>query len=196
MNSLALTRELTALADTARAAAKGQSKKRARALLAAAEALEAERAALPRLDVEAARTGINDLLSLAQVWPEPSARQIKKGAKRLARKARDAFSEGRGEKEITARHEWRKREKDRLFAVMLLEGAWPEKRRQRRCERVGDLLGKERDTLLLGQRIAANPDLAGTPKSAKRARRALGKRAGRLSRQADRLGKRLHADGA
>jgi hypothetical protein len=197
MLSLAPTRELTALADAARAAAREQrNKKDARALTAVAEALEAERAALPRLDVEAARAGIRDLMALAQVWPEASARQIRKGAKRVARKARAAFGEGRGEDRPALRHEWRKREKDRFFAVSLLDSAWPEKRRRHRGERVGDLLGKERDAMLLSKRIASTPGLAGTLKAAKRAQSALGARADRLGKRADRLGKRLHGDRA
>jgi len=189
MLSLAKTRELTALADTARAIAKGEKRKTAQALIAAAEALEAERDALPRLDVEAARAGIRDLMALAQVWPEPSVRQVRKGAKQVARKARVMFAMGAEAKSAPVRHEWRKREKDRFFAAALLEDAWPGRGQRRRSERLGDVLGKERDAMLLAQRLEAT---LGAGKAARRAREALEVRAGTLRRRANRLGRKLH----
>jgi hypothetical protein len=195
MLSLAQTRDLTALAHAARAAAKRQGKKDARALLAAAESLEAERDALPRLDTEAVRAGITDLLALAQVWPVPSARQIRKGARRVARRARAAFDDGRRET-AGSRHEWRKREKDRFFAATLLDDAWPVKSRRRCGEQLGDVLGMERDAALLSKRIDAAPALAGNPKAAKRAQRVLKRRMARLGKRADGLGRKLHAGGA
>ncbi len=133
MRVLAQTRNLTALAETARSTAKKAGKKHAQALIAAAEALEAERRALPQLDVETASTGIRDLLALAAVWPEASPRQVRKGAKRIAERARQASKRGRHAFRLARRHQWRKREKDRFYAAMLLGHDWP----GRRCRRAG-----------------------------------------------------------
>jgi hypothetical protein len=194
MHELAPSRDLTALAEAARATAKKEKRKSAQTLIAAAEALEAERATLPPLDVEAARARIRDLLALAQVWPEPSARQVRKGAKRVARKARLSFAANSDAKSPLERHEWRKREKDRFFAAALLEDAWPGKGRRKRSERLGDVLGKERDAVLLARRLDAMPALAAGRKAAKKARRALEDRAAQMREQADRLGRRLHGE--
>jgi hypothetical protein len=196
MHTLTQTRDLAALAKTARTVAKKEKKKSAQALIAAAEALEAEREALPPLDVEAARASLRDLTALAQVWPEPSARQIRKGAKRIARKARAAFTDTIGVKGVLQRHEWRKREKDRAFAAELLDGAWPGKNRHRQGEKLGDVLGEERDAVLLAERLPSLPVAEVAPKAAKKALKALKERASQMRKRASRLGEAVHAAGA
>ncbi|HYD72405.1 MAG TPA: hypothetical protein VEF55_04660, partial [Candidatus Binatia bacterium] len=97
--------------------------------------------------------------------------------------------------EKSLRHEWRKREKDRFYAVTLMEGAWPRRRRRKQSETLGHLLGLERDALLLIERLEAEPSLAGHATNAMRARRALRKYCGTLRKRADKLGSQLHSAG-
>jgi hypothetical protein len=195
MRQLGQARDLTALADTARTLAVKARRKNAPGLLHAADALETARLHLPERDLETIRAGIRDLIALAQVWPEPSARQICAGAKRIAKRARRTRRHGRGADQARLRHEWRKREKDRLYAASLLDGAWPGPRRRKKSDSLGRLLGMERDILLLMERLEAEPSLAGGPEAAGRARRALRKHGARLRKRADKLGDRLHAGG-
>jgi CHAD domain-containing protein len=197
MRSLAQARDLAALAACARDIAKDSRGKARDALIATAETLDAARAALPPLNLEAVRVGLRDLLALAQVWPEASPRQIHRGALRIARRARRACRRGHGKSDSARRHEWRKREKDRLYAVLLLDGSWPDSRKRRRKsgERLGEALGRERDALLLIERMeTSEPALDGAP--VERALRVLHRRRERLGRRADRLGAALHRDGA
>jgi hypothetical protein len=196
MRSLAGARDLAALADTARVNAKTANKKSAAALRTVADTLDAERAFLPPLELEAASAAIRDLMALAQVWPEASPRQINRGARRIARRARMARKRGRQGYEPARRHEWRKREKDRYYAALLLDEAWPAARRRKVGEKLGDVLGVERDALLLTERIEDNPQIAGGDKAAKRALRVLRKKCGKQAKRANKLGAKLHAGGA
>lgn len=196
MRQLAGAREAAALAEVARGVAATAKGKRATALNAAARNLELLHAAMAPTDITAVRAGIKDLSALAQVWPECSARQLAKGAARVARKARRARRRGRGAKAAVLRHDWRKREKDRFYAVSLLGDAWPEARRRKLGEKLGDALGHERDVLLLIERIEAEPSLAGDGSAAERALEELRRRRKKLARAADALGEQLHAGGA
>jgi hypothetical protein len=196
MRTLGRARDLAALADAARATAKKASAKTAVALSTVAATLDAERISIPPLDIDNARTGLKDLLALALVWPEASPRQIKRGARRIARRARRARRHGRSSDEAPHRHEWRKREKDRFYAALLLDDAWPGQRRRKIGDTLGEHLGKERDALLLISRIEQTPDLAGDPKAAKRALKLLQRRGAKFAARADDLGDRLHAHGA
>lgn len=197
MRSLAQARDLAALAACARDVSKHAGKKARAALIAVAETLDAARAALPPLNLEAVRVGLRDLLALAQVWPEASARQMHRGAERIARRARRACRRGRGASISAHRHEWRKREKDRLYAVALLGASWPDDRKRRRksSERLAEALGHERDALLLIHRLEAEPALAAN-RPVGRALAALQLRRQKLARRADRIGALLHRDGA
>lgn len=197
MRMLARPRELAALAETARQVAAKSGKQNEQALDDVAAALDAERAALSALDITAARNGLRDLAALAQVWPEASPRQIKRGAMRIIRRARRARRRGHGAPQAELRHEWRKREKDRLFAAMLLKEAWPKPRQRKLGEKLGDALGDERDAQLLIRRLRTDPVLAGADASArKRAIRALKKRRKKLANRADDIGAWLHVSGA
>jgi hypothetical protein len=196
MTTLAQARDLTALSEAARTLAKESDKNGARALLRAAESLDEARAALPELDIEAVRAELKKLQALALVWPETSARQIRKGAQRIALRARRACARGHGSPIAMRRHEWRKREKDRFYAALLLDGDWPGKRRRKIGARLGDVLGEERDALLLIERIAHDPALAGEGKRPKQALKALRRSCARLGKRADSLGARLHGGGA
>jgi CHAD domain-containing protein len=190
MRQLGQARDLVALAATARKLAEKANHKSAAGLIHAADALETERDHLPALDLDAVRGGIRDLIALAQVWPEPSARQIRSGAKHIAKRARR--TRGRKRDEAARRHDWRKREKERLYAATLLDDVWPGPRRRKTTKALGQLLGRERDALLLLTRIEAEPALAGDADAAERAERALRKYATKLRKRADKLGERLH----
>ncbi|WP_395647765.1 CHAD domain-containing protein [Terricaulis sp.] len=195
MRSLAQERELASLADAARVCAKKAKKRESAALEAVAETLERAREQIAPMNLETIRAGLKDLLALAQVWPEASPRQVARGAERIARRARRARRRGRESDTPARRHEWRKREKDRLYAVELLNGAWPDDRRRRRKtgERLADALGHERDALLLIARIEADPALAGGHDGAKRALKAMRQRRAKLGARADAIGRDLHA---
>jgi hypothetical protein len=194
MHTLAQARDLSAMADTARMLAETTDERHAQALRTTAEALDAARAQLPAIDLQSIQLGIKDLMALAQVWPASSPRQLRAGAKRLIVRARRARRRGRRANKASLRHEWRKREKDRLFAATLMNAAWPGKRLRKQTTALGHVLGLERDALLLLERLAAAPELAGGAAAA--AQRVLRKHRKRLRRKANRLGARLRASGA
>ncbi|MGE0743445.1 MAG: CHAD domain-containing protein [Hyphomonadaceae bacterium] len=192
MHALARARTEIALEAAATKAADRTGKKSAaEALEAVASSLSAPKGLEGAAETEAARAALRDLLALAQVWPEASPRQIKKGALRIVRRANRAHESS--DDDPHTRHQWRKREKDRAYAAQLLGGAWPRRRRLKLASKLGDVLGDERDALLLMARVAADPALAGTQKAAEKALKALNKRRAKLARRADELGARLHA---
>lgn len=194
MRQLAHARDLAALGEAARAATKKAGGKQSAALRAIADQLEAERQAAPPVDINGARAALKDLLALAMVWPEASLRQIQRGAKRVVRRDRAAYAEGRAAKQPHRRHQWRKRAKDRYYAALLMRHAWPMARRRKLSEQLGDVLGKERDVLLLMERLQRETDTAGGRKTSKRAIKALKVRRQRLAARADKLGERLYAN--
>jgi hypothetical protein len=189
MRNLALARDPVSMAEAAKAAARKSGRQAATALEDVAAAIEQESAR--RLNIEAARAGLKDLLALAQVWPEASHRQIRRGASRLARRARRARRRGISSPDPTRRHQWRKREKDRFFAAAILGEAWPGKRKRASSDKIGRRLGAERDALLLMEQLAARPELAGAPQAAARALKALNRRRVKFARRADKAGRRL-----
>ncbi|GAM99947.1 hypothetical protein U91I_03605 [alpha proteobacterium U9-1i] len=194
MHTLAHARDFAALAETARGLGDKSGAKTAAALNAVAASFDARRASLPAMNLDATRAALRDLMALAQVWPEASARQIDRGARRIIRRARIAHRRGDGHRTAQRRHEWRKREKDRLYAVTLLGESWPDDRARRAGlnERLSDMLGRERDVLLLIDHIEAEPYLAGGEEAAKRALKRLKRREKRLAKRADALGAKLH----
>lgn len=191
MRNLALARDPAALSEAAHIAARKSGKQTTIAFEAVAHAIEETAASQPSLNLEAARASLKDLLALAQVWPEASHRQIRRGAKRLDRRARRARRRGVGSVDPVRRHEWRMREKDRFFAAEILGDDWPGKRKRKTAEKIGNALGGERDALLLMERLVAEPELAGEEKAVRRALKALNRRRARLARRADRLAERM-----
>lgn len=190
MHLLAETRDLISLEEAARAAArKTKRRKDAAALAAIADNIREFRDRQPDFDDAAMRAALRDLLALAQVWPEASDRQVRRGAKRLVLRAERAF---RHALDASARHLWRRREKDRLHAALLLDDAWPGRRRGRTARKLGDVLGAERDAALLLDRITEDFSLAGDAGAAVRALRVLKGRRRRLAERADALGAKLH----
>jgi len=193
MRTLSPLRDAAALPKAARRAAKRARKDERPALERVAEALELRLLALPPEDIEAVRTDIGHLIAMAKVWPEASPRQIARGAKRIAKRARAAWADSRGSNDAAHRHEWRKRIKDRQHAAAILGDAWPARRRLATCRKLGELLGRERDAALLLDLLEAAPALAGSEAAAAQAARGVRRRRKALAKRADALGRRLHA---
>lgn len=195
MRNLALARDPAALSEAARSAALKGGKRTAAAFETVAHAIDETASAHPSLNLEAARAGLKDLLALAQVWPEASHGQIRRGAKRLDRRARRARRRGVAAIDPVKRHNWRTREKDRFFAASILGDAWPGKRRRKSGEKIGDALGGERDALLLMERLVAEPEIAGDERDLRRALKTLNRRRSKLARRADALAERMRGPG-
>lgn len=194
MRNLALARDPAALTETAHIAARKGGTRTTRAFETVAHAINEAAASHPSLNLEAARAGLKDLLALAQVWPEASHRQIRRGAKRLDRRARRARRRGLASVDPVVRHKWRSREKDRFFAASILGAdSWPGKRRRKTGEKIGDALGGERDALLLMERLVAEPELAGEQRDLVRALKRLNRRRAKLARRADALGEKMRS---
>lgn len=187
MRNLALSRDQAALSEAARSTARKGGKRASEAFEAIANSIEYAAATRYSFNLEAARATLKDLAALAQVWPEASHRQIKRGAKRLDRRARRARRRGLNAVDPARRHEWRVREKDRYLAAAILDEAWPGKRRRKRGEKIADALGGERDALLLMERLVAEPALAGNERDLRRTLKALNRRRAKLARRADTL---------
>lgn len=192
MRHLGQARDHTALADIARKLANKTGHRSATALIEVANGLHSAHEQAPPLDLDNVRAGIRDLIALAQVWPEPSARQIRTGAARLAKRARRAHRRATHAAEPHRRHDWRKREQSRLFAAMLLDRAWPRVRRRKDSKALTHVLGLERDAWLLLERIEHEPALGPDIEPAKRTLR---KYCARLRKRANKLGAGLHAAG-
>jgi len=193
MRNLALSRDQAALSEAARVAARTSGKRASEAFEAVANSIEYAATTRYALNLEAARASLKDLSALAQVWPEASHRQIKRGAKRLDRRAKRARRRGLGSHDPVRRHEWRIREKDRYLAATILDDAWPGKRRRKRGEKIADALGGERDALLLMERLVAEPALAGDERDLRRTLKALNRRRAKLARRADALAAQMSA---
>ncbi|MEZ5958619.1 MAG: CHAD domain-containing protein [Hyphomonadaceae bacterium] len=191
MRNLALARDPAAMSEAARSAASASGKRTAAAFETVAEAIDETSASHPSLNLEAARAGLKDLLALAQVWPEASHGQVRRGAKRLDKRARRARRRGIGAVDPVRRHHWRMREKDRLYAAEILGDAWPGKRRRKTGAKIGEALGGERDALLLMERLVAEPELAHDERDLHRTLRTLNRRRAKLARRADALAKTM-----
>lgn len=191
MRLLAPARENAALATLAHAIAKTASPKAAAALQAAADRFAfAAEARAAQLGGELS-SALKDLLALAQVWPEASARQIVRGALAIERRASRARKKGRNSDDMAARHKWRRREKERLFAAQAANAAWPGPRRLRRATRLAEALGKERDTLILIERLAGAPMIANDPPPPASVLKLLRKHAKGWRRRANARGRKL-----
>ncbi len=198
MADLSAARDLAALRDCTKAEARKASPHAAAALERTAKSLAHLHANAPLPDGEAVAAQLRDLVALANVWPEPSPSQLKRGVKRVVKRARKAFKRARGSEKAVRRHRWRKREKDRLYAAQLTGEAWPAKvkRRRGRAQNLTHALGGERDLLLLIARLQAEPHLAGGGKAAASAIGALSAVQKRRAKKAERLGAKLHRRGA
>ncbi len=197
MHLLEGARDAAALSECARRSAKGLGKARAAPILCAAESLEAEAAHAAQPNETETRERLRELLAIAQVWPPVSDRQIHRGAERLIRRARSAYKRAAGKRTAERRHRWRKREKDRLYAMLLLGKSWPDeaKRRKSLSAELSEALGAERDTILLMARIQSGPAVAGGLAEALSALLSLTAQRRALAKRCDTLGARLHRGG-
>jgi len=193
MRTLGAARDKWVLEQSARDLARQTGKKSRSELNALADRMCALRRATPSLNVDAVQAGLHNLLLISQVWPEASERQVARGAKRLARRARKAWRRAREGLSPDVRHKWRKREKDRLYAAILLGAAWPQDhpRRRKFNAALGQTLGDERDLLLVMERLVTDRPADGN----QRALKTLGKVRKRIAKRADKLGRALHATG-
>ncbi len=191
MRTLAQAREINALGEAAEAAAKNTDKKSAATLVALAQSLARSNTEMAAPDIQGARANLKDLLALAQVWPEASSRQVRRGAERIVRRARRARRRGLHSDDAELLHAWRKREKDRLFATELLGASWPYRRSRTLGENLTTTLGEVRDVRLLHDRIEEAAMTCGSAKGNRLALRALEKRFRKLHKRADRLGEKM-----
>jgi CHAD domain-containing protein len=190
-------RDLDAVAACAKFYGEQEEGRNRRGLMLLARKISKRRSAMNSPPLADAAREIRALVDAAQAWPlvsDPAL--VHDGARRMAARARKAFRSAQGTKGMEDRHTWRQREKERLYAALLLGDAWPKKlpRRRRRSQRLGELLGLERDTLLLLETLREAPALAGGPDDSDRLQVFLSRRLEKLRKQTDRLGKRLHAD--
>lgn len=191
MRLMAAAREAAALASVARDTASSQGLKAATALNTAANYLEATATPLCQADEQLVLAALKDLHALAHVWPAPTPRQIAQGAAQMIRRAERAREAGLARKHQPTRHRWRRREKERLYAAEALGAAWPGPRRRRLAARLCDALGKERDAVILLDRLTSAPLPANAEPTPKRALKALKARAKHWRKRADKLGAKL-----
>ncbi|MEQ1618044.1 MAG: CHAD domain-containing protein [Terricaulis sp.] len=191
MRALAHAREGEALAEAAEAAGKKTNKRGAAALAVLAQSLARVYLNIDTPDIQGARVSLKDLLALAQVWPEVSPRQVRRGAEQIARRARRARRRSLHCHDPELLHDWRKREKDRLYAVELLGDSWPYRRSRKLSEKLTATLGEVRDMRLLHDRVEAAVLTCGSAKADRRALHALEQRLEQLHKCADRLGEKL-----
>jgi hypothetical protein len=198
MHALSAARDLAALAKAARDLAASSGPHRRQALLACAKTLDRERADLAPIETDKVRASLRDLIALTKVWPDVTDAHVRQGAAKIARRARKAYRQGYRAKRAELRHAWRKREKDRLYVVDLLSAHWPKDLAKRRASSraLAECLGKEREVLLLIEKLNANPALAGNAKATARALKASAKSGRHLRKTARKLGAKLHRAGA
>ena len=195
MRALAPIRELSALGQTANQTAKKLRGADRQALQQLAQRLRLIAETQPGLDRTALAGALKDLLALAQVWPEASPRQLARGARAIIGRARRARKAGLKSRALDTRHKWRRREKQRLYAIEAYGADWPERRRRSLTARICEALGKERDARLLLQHLREGAIAANDAPPPKAATRALKQRARRWRKLADRLGRDLSASG-
>jgi hypothetical protein len=188
MKRLAPARDLAAL-EHAAAAVAGDARGEALAFLtrAAGEFSRSRRAAESAAlrDAEIALVRMGPIVSIVPEISRPAARRA---AVDIADRAHGAFMAAHGKRKILLRHAWRKREKDRRNAEMLMGEAWKGKRRHKIGGALTDALGRERDAMLLLDR------LAGSPRTPKGVLRLIKSHRRVLAKRADDLGAKLHAD--
>jgi CHAD domain-containing protein len=196
MRRFSEVRDLDAVATCAKFYAEQEEDRTRKALFFLARKIAARRSAMDCPSLEEAARDVRALAATAQGWPAiADKKHVREGAARLERRVKTAFKAARRSGEVEDRHKWRQREKERLYAALLLGDAWPKKlpRRRQRSQRLGEVLGLERDTMLLAEKLRGEPGLAGAPDDADLALAFLSRKLDKLRKQADRLGKALHA---
>jgi hypothetical protein len=193
MHRFSHARDLTALESCAKHWASLEQPQVKSALLGVARRLAAKRKAMEAPNLGEAVADVRRLIIYLTAWPDISDEAIALGAQRLAKRARRGFKRAQRFAAPEARHNWRKRVKERLYAIFLLGHFWPRSlpRRRASTQRLGETLGVERDLALLLERLRAEPSLAGSPDLADRTIAALMDHLDALRKRADKLGKVL-----
>lgn len=187
-------RDLAALESAARDAAGGARRKGAAALTDIAARLSQAHLTLGAPALDDLTDALGRLRRDAEALPDLEPKRVRRALRAVVKEARRAWKRAQAKGDVDARHRWRRREKDRLFAAALVGDDWPVKRRTTTNDKLGDTLGRERDARLLLARLESEP-APHTP-TARHARRALKRHIRKLARKADALGARLHRGGA
>jgi hypothetical protein len=186
MKQLSAARDLAALENASIAVGSGGKADTLLFFARAASGFARQRRVAEAAALNDAAIALLRLAPIADAVPEIGPAQARRAAKALEKRAAHAAAAARGKRKVLLRHAWRKREKDRRNAALLMGRNWPMKARGGTARRLTEALGRERDALLLQERLAGSPR---TPKAALR----LIKRFRReRARRADRLGARLH----
>lgn len=156
MAVLSARRDSHVIAATAEKLAAKLSERRAARL--AALAREPENALRPLSeDVGEARAFLARLAETIARLPGDDGKEeaVRQHAAALYRKARKSWRKAVSDGAVEELHLMRKRVKDRLHLVQLFRERWPEPQRPRRrkLDRLGDLLGKDRDLWLVGEHL-------------------------------------------
>ena len=192
MASLSGARDTAAMADAARLVAAGARPTAKAALGRVAQRLEQDATqsapqALMAVDAQIAR-----LLIRAKAFPPVSDEELVEGAAALRRRAERAFAKAYGRTGAERRHAWRKRHKDVQVAAKMLGAAWAGVVRPASAAALNQILGAERDLLLLEERLAHDPALAGGARAAAKARHTVRLARRVLGAHADRIGARVY----
>lgn len=188
MAGLSGVRDAQALEACARAMAARCKPKTARAFAVIGDVIAKTAPAVP--DLRHAAHEARNLAALARALPSLDNADLAAGAQRIARRARKAARAARGRREEALRHTWRKREKDRHYAMQILAaiGVKSPALRSRTTSALADLLGEERDVMLLRDWLdGREAHRALKPKKRARAQKALAKRLRALAQKVDRL---------
>jgi CHAD domain-containing protein len=187
MKRLAPARDLAALEHAAAAVAQDADGEALAFLTRAAGEFSRSRRAAESAALREAEIALLRIGPIVAIIPEITRAAARRASADIAARARSTFKAAHGKRKILLRHAWRKREKDRRNAEMLLGAAWKGARRRKIGRDLTDALGRERDAMLLLDRLSASPR---TPKAVLR----LIKRHRRLlAQRADYLGAKLHA---
>ena len=195
MRRFSQTRDMAALEACAKRWASVEKPQSRAALTGVARRIAARRKTLAVPALAEAVEDVRRLIFYLSAWPDISDRAIVRGAARLDRRAQRGFRRAQESTAIEARHRWRKRAKERLYAIFLLDQFWPPqlKRRRTTTQRLGETLGQERDLMLLLDVLRSEPSLAGSPDQADRAHAALSAHRDALQKRANQLGRKLHS---
>lgn len=197
MRPLSASRDAQAMAAHARAlsrAAKGKAKRGLRRISQTLAMLDDDVAAD---DLQEAARDVRNIIALARALPALGAEDIQLGLERAISRARKSFRRATTDDE-SARHHWRKREKDRATAAQIFEAYWPVTipRRAKLGRAVCKALGAERDAVLLLELLADAPTLFKRKATTKAVIKAVIADVMRRQRNSNRLGARLHRKSA
>ena len=187
MKRLASARDLAAIEHAARAVSEKASAPDRAFLTRAANDFARTRPTIEAFALSEAGDAVIRLAPIIDAVPETRGPDSERAARNFMKRARAAFKQARGSRAVLLRHAWRKREKDRRYAELMMGDSWPAKSNGDLESKLTEALGRERDAGLLLARLSANAHTPkGVVKQVKAFRRA-------RARRADKLGARLHA---